>query len=60
VAVSGGGLEVAFGQQPPMEFSAMTADRFAARSADAELKLTDSGELLFIQQGEEFACARLG
>ncbi len=59
VAVAGGGLEVAFGQQPPMGFSPMTTDRFASRSADTELKLTDNGDLLFIQQGEELTCARL-
>ncbi len=60
VAVAGGGLEVAFGQQPPMGFSPMTTDRFASRSADTELKLSDNGDLLFIQQGEELVCTRLG
>jgi CubicO group peptidase (beta-lactamase class C family) len=59
VAVAGGGIEVAFGQQPPLQFSAMAADRFLAHSADTELKVTDTGELLFIQQGEEIPCRRV-
>lgn len=60
IAVGGGGLEVAFGQQPELRFSPMKADHFVAHSADTELKLSDAGELVFVQQGEEITCPRLG
>lgn len=58
VALQGSGLEVTFEKQNPLQFSARSATRFAATSADTELELRD-GDLVFIQNDEEIPCTRM-
>ncbi|WBQ08624.1 serine hydrolase domain-containing protein [Kribbella sp. CA-293567] len=59
VTASDGALDVIFGQQAVLRFAARGDGRFAARWVAAELRLVGSGELTFVQDGEELECVRL-
>ncbi|MEV8378374.1 serine hydrolase domain-containing protein [Kribbella sp. NPDC056861] len=59
VTASDGALEVVFGQQPALRFATRGDGRFAARWVSSELRLTDDGGLVFVQEGEETECIRL-
>ncbi|MFD7156874.1 serine hydrolase domain-containing protein [Kribbella sp. NPDC059898] len=51
------GLGAQFEGQEPLEFRALSADRFAAAGVDAQLEVR-GGELVFLQGGAEFGCVR--
>ncbi|NEA35080.1 beta-lactamase family protein [Streptomyces sp. SID13031] len=58
VTVVDGALEVVFGGQPALRFTARGEGRFAARWVGTELRLTGDGGLVFVQEGEEIKCRR--
>ncbi|WP_328335288.1 beta-lactamase family protein [Kribbella sp. NBC_00382] len=59
VTVADGGLEAVFGRQPALRFASRGDGRYAARWLGSELRLTD-GRLIFVQEGEEIECSRVG
>lgn len=59
VTATDGGLEAVFGRQPPLRFAARGDGRYAARWLGSELRLTD-GRLIFVQEGAEIECSRVG
>jgi CubicO group peptidase (beta-lactamase class C family) len=60
VAGEGRGLLVTFAGQRPMRFVATSAEGFAARTTDTELRIGEGDEeLVFVQAGAEIVCPRL-
>ncbi|HEY3511999.1 serine hydrolase domain-containing protein [Kribbella sp. NPDC051137] len=51
------GLGIQFEGQVPLEFGALSADRFAAAGVDAQVEVR-GGRLVFLQGGAEFECVR--
>ncbi|MDX6251560.1 MAG: hypothetical protein QOF10_4920 [Kribbellaceae bacterium] len=58
VARQGDGLSVTFAGQEPLQFSARSAESFAASAADTRLLVRDGG-LVFVQNGQEIDCPRV-